>query len=137
DIAITNGGGIRASINAGDITKGDIITVLPFGNYAVTIDVTGAEVVAALQHGAGDYPDAKGAFPQVAGLSFVIDESKPIGEKVHSVLVNGKPIELEQTYSLATNDFMAVGGDAYVMFEGHAITGHYQALDEALIAYME
>lgn len=137
DVAMTNGGGIRASIEAGDMTKGDIITVLPFGNYVVTMDVTGAEIVAALQHGAGDYPDAKGAFPQVAGISFAIDESKPKGEKVHTVLVNGRAIEPGRTYSLATNDFLAVGGDEYVMFEGQAITGHYQALDEALIAYME
>ncbi len=136
DVAITNGGGIRASIDIGEITKGDIITVLPFGNFVVTLDVTGADIVAALQHGAGDYPDAKGAFPQVAGLSFAIDETKPKGEKVHSVFINGQPVEPDRIYTVATNDFLAAGGDEYLMFAKYEVTGHYPALDEILIDYL-
>src|SRR5690606_6051096 len=115
-------GGIRASIDIGEITKGDIITVLPFGNFVVTLDVTGADIVAALQHGAGDYPDAKGAFPQVAGLSFAIDETKPKGEKVHSVFINGQPVEPDRIYTVATNDFLAAGGDEYLMFAKYEVT---------------
>ncbi|WP_337995056.1 5'-nucleotidase C-terminal domain-containing protein [Paenibacillus thermotolerans] len=137
DIAITNGGGIRASIDKGDITTGEVITVLPFGNYIATINATGAEIVAALQHGAGDYPELKGAFPQVAGISYAIDPSKPKGEKVHSVMVKGKPIDLNKTYVLATNDFMAAGGDEYTMFGDNPITGNFSALDEAVINYIQ
>lgn len=137
DLALTNGGGIRASIASGDVTTGDIITVLPFGNYIVTIPATGAEIVAALQHGAGDYPDAKGAFPQVAGVSFEIDPAKPKGEKVYNVQVGGAPIESDRIYTLATNDFLAVGGDEYTMFAGKPILGHFEALDEAVIAHMQ
>jgi 2',3'-cyclic-nucleotide 2'-phosphodiesterase (5'-nucleotidase family) len=137
DVALTNGGGIRATIDEGDITTGEVITVLPFGNYIVTLNVTGSEIVAALQHGAGDYPELKGAFPQVAGLSYAIDPAKPKGEKVHSVKVNGAPIDLNKTYVLATNDFMAVGGDEYTMFADNPITGHYPALDEAVIDYIQ
>lgn len=137
DLALTNGGGIRASISAGDVTTGDIITVLPFGNYIVTIPVTGAEIVAALQHGAGDYPDAKGAFPQVAGVSFSIDPTKPKGEKVYGVHIGGEPIDPARTYTLATNDFLAAGGDEYTMFAGKPIQGHFEALDEAVIAHMK
>ncbi len=137
DVALTNGGGIRASIGEGEVTKGDVITVLPFGNYVVTLEVTGAELVQALQHGAGDYPEPKGAFPQVGGISYAIDASKPKGEHVHSVMVNGNPVQLDQTYVLATNDFLAAGGDEYTMFSDNAVTGHYQALDEALIEYMQ
>jgi len=136
DAALTNGGGIRASIEAGDITKGDIITVLPFGNYIVTIEATGAEILAALQLGAGDYPEPKGAFPHVAGIRFSIDPAKPKGEKVHSVLIGGEPLILDKTYVLATNDFIAAGGDEYVMFADNPITGHFSSLDEAVIEYL-
>ncbi|CAM3687049.1 choice-of-anchor I family protein [Marinicrinis lubricantis] len=137
DVALTNGGGIRASIDQGDITKGDIITVLPFGNYIVTLEVTGADIVAALQHGAGDYPEPKGAFPQVGGITYAIDPSQPKGSKVHSVKVNGEPIDLNRIYVLATNDFIAAGGDEYTMFADDEITGHYPALDEAVISYIQ
>jgi len=136
DVAITNGGGIRASIDQGEITTGEVISVLPFGNYIVTLNATGAEIVAALQHGAGDYPAAKGAFPQVAGISYAIDPAKPKGEKVHSVTVKGQPIDPNKTYVLATNDFIAVGGDEYTMFADNPITGHFPALDEAVISYI-
>jgi len=137
DIALTNGGGIRASIDAGDITKGEVITVLPFGNYIVTLNATGAEIVAALQHGAGDYPEPKGAFPHVSGLSYTIDASKPKGQKVTSVTVNGAPIDPNRTYVLATNDFIAAGGDEYAMFADNAVTGHYPALDEAVVEHLK
>lgn len=131
DVAMTNGGGIRASIDQGDITTGEVITVLPFGNYIVTINTTRAEIVAALQHGAGDYPLQKGAFPQVAGITYVIDPSQPKG------MVKGQPIDLNKTYRLATNDFMAVGGDEYTVFADNPITGHFPALDEAVVSYMK
>lgn len=137
DVAITNGGGIRASIAAGKVTKGDIITVLPFGNLIVSINVTGAELLAALNNGASDFPNEKGAFTQVSGMTYKIDTAKEKGKRVHSVTVGGKPLDLKATYSLATNDFMAVGGDEYTMFKGKAQTGIYGSLDEALIEYMQ
>lgn len=136
DAALTNGGGIRASIEAGEITKGDIITVLPFGNYIVTIETTGAEILEALQLGAGDYPEPKGAFPHVAGIRFSIDPEKPKGEKVHSVFIGGEPLIPDKTYVLATNDFIAAGGDEYVMFADNPILGHFSSLDEAVIDYL-
>lgn len=137
DVSLTNGGGIRASIDAGDITKGDVITVLPFGNYIVTKEVPGADLKAALENGASAYPDAKGAFAHVSGMSYVIDTSKPAGDRVHSITVNGKPLDLNQKYVLATNDFIAAGGDEYTMFKDDAISGEYPALDEALISYIK
>jgi 2',3'-cyclic-nucleotide 2'-phosphodiesterase (5'-nucleotidase family) len=137
DIAFTNGGGIRASIDIGDITKGDVITVLPFGNYVVTKDITGAQIVAALEVGISDYPEAKGAFPHIAGMDVVFDPSMEAGSRVVSVEINGEPMDMEMTYSLATNDFMAAGGDGYVMFEEADITGEYPGLDEVLIDYIQ
>ena len=137
DIAFTNGGGIRASIDIGDITKGDVITVLPFGNYVVTKDLTGAQIVAALENGLTDYPEAKGAFPHIAGMDVVFDPSMEAGSRVVSVEINGEPMDMEMKYSVATNDFLAAGGDAYEMFEGEAITGEYPGLDEVLIDYIQ
>ncbi len=135
-IAITNGGGIRASIEAGDITKGDVITVLPFGNYIITLDVTGADIIAALENGLTDYPAAKGAFPHVAGITFTFDPEKPAMERVTSVMFNGMPLDPAKVYSVATNDFMAAGGDMYTTLGASKQTGEFAALDEALIKYL-
>lgn len=137
DVAITNGGGIRASIKAGDVTQGDVITVLPFGNQIVTLKVTGDDIKAALENGVSDYPNPKGGFPQVSGLTYKIDPAQPKGSRVHSVLVGGKPLNASQTYLLATNDFMSAGGDEYSMFGKHPQAGMYGSLDEALISYMK
>lgn len=136
-IAITNGGGIRDSIQEGDITKGDVITVLPFGNYIITLDVKGSDIIKALENGVTDYPAAKGAFPHVAGISFTFDPEKPAMERVTSVTFNGMPLDPDKYYSVATNDFMAAGGDEYTSLGASAQTGEYAALDEALIKYLE
>lgn len=135
-VAIMNGGGIRASIDQGEITKGDIITVLPFGNYIVTKYVTGADIKAALENGVDAYPNTKGAFPHVGGMSFKIDPDADPGNRVHSILIDGEQIQMDETYLLATNDFMAAGGDEYVMFAEYPIENEYPALDEAVIDYI-
>ncbi|MFS1514150.1 5'-nucleotidase C-terminal domain-containing protein [Chengkuizengella sp. SCS-71B] len=137
DVALTNGGGIRASIDVGEITKGEVITVLPFGNYIVTKEVSGAVIKAALENGIDSYPDAKGAFPHVAGIEYKIDASKPAGERAVSIQINGEPLDLEKTYVLATNDFLAAGGDEYTMFADITIKNEYPALDEVLIQYIQ
>jgi len=137
DVALTNGGGIRASIPADDITVGDVITVLPFGNYVVTIDVTGAEIVEALEHGLSAYPETLGAFPHIAGMNVVFDPSQEVGSRVVEVTVGGEELDMEATYSLATNDFLAAGGDDYTMFGDNEITALYPGLDEILIEYFK
>ena len=118
DITITNGGGIRDSIVKGDITKGDVLTVFPFTNFLVKIEITGADILAALEHGLTDTPNEAGKFPQIAGMTVKYDSSKEAGSKVTEVLVNGEALDPNKTYSLATNDFMAIGGDGYEMFKG-------------------
>ena len=135
DMAITNGGGIRASIEPGDITRGDIVTVLPFGNYIVTKKMKGSDILAALEHGLSVYPDANGAFPQVANAEYLFDASKPAGQRVIYVRVKGEKLDLNREYVVATNDFMAAGGDDYP-FAGLPLVNEYQALDEALIQYI-
>ncbi|MDW7667853.1 MAG: 5'-nucleotidase C-terminal domain-containing protein [Bacillota bacterium] len=136
DVALTNGGGIRASIPAGDITVGDVITVLPFGNYVVTIDVTGAELVQALEHGLSSYPETLGAFPHISGMNVVFDPSQEVGSRVVEVTVDGEELDPEAIYSLATNDFLGAGGDDYTMFGDNEITALYPGLDEILIDYI-
>lgn len=122
DLTITNGGGIRDSIEAGDITKSDVLTVFPFTNFLVKIEVTGADIKAALEHGLADTPNQAGKFPQIAGMTVKYDSSKAAGEKVTEVLVNGEALDPNKTYQLATNDFMAIGGDGYEMFKGKTRT---------------
>jgi 5'-nucleotidase / UDP-sugar diphosphatase len=137
DFALTNGGGIRASIDVGEITKEEVITVLPFGNYVQTKAITGSDIKAALENGASGYPANHGAFAHVSGLSYAIDGEKLAGERVHSIMINGNPLEMDKIYTMATNDFLAAGGDNYKMFKDLKHTGDYPALDEALISYIK
>jgi len=118
DIGLTNGGGIRASIAVGPVTLRDIYTVLPFDNILVGIELTGEQILAALEHSVSAYPAQLGGFLQVSGLTFTFDASKPAGQRVVEVLVGGEPLDLKQVYRVATNDFLAAGGDGYEMFVG-------------------
>ncbi|WKA57837.1 5'-nucleotidase C-terminal domain-containing protein [Planococcus shenhongbingii] len=119
-IALQNGGGIRASINAGDITVGEVLTVMPFGNALALMDLTGAEIKAALEHSVSAYPSESGAFLHVAGLQFKFDPTKAAGSRVHSVNVKEgdalTPLDDAKRYKVATNTFTAKGGDNYTMF---------------------
>ncbi|MDE0407699.1 MAG: 5'-nucleotidase C-terminal domain-containing protein [Alphaproteobacteria bacterium] len=120
DIALTNGGGIRGDTvypAGSDITGKLVLTELPFGNRTVKLALTGAEVREALEHGVAGVENASGAFPHVSGLRFSFDASRPKGGRVVEVFVGDAPLEPEKTYTLATNDFLARGGDRYAMFE--------------------
>lgn len=117
DVAITNGGGIRGNRTypAGTaLTRRDIVTELPFGNVVVSMTLSGADLRAALENGFSQVEEGAGRFPQVAGMTVVVDLSKPAGERVTSVEIGGKPLDPGATYAVATNDFMARGGDGYV-----------------------
>lgn len=136
DIAITNGGGIRATIEKGDVTMGEVLTAFPFTNFTVTVDLTGKEVIAALENGVKAAPELAGAFVQVSGLTFKYDDTQKAGERVFDVMVAGKSIDLEKTYKVATNDFIAGGGDQYDVFKGKKETGQYELLSETLAKYI-
>ena len=119
DIAITNGGGIRANRVYGPgtrLTRRDILSELPFGNVDLMFEVDGKTVQAALENGFSRTEDGAGRFPQVSGLTVVADTAKPAGSRVVSVMVGDAPLDPARTYKLATNDFMARGGDGYTMF---------------------
>jgi len=116
DVAITNGGGIRASIPQGAVTRNHVLTTLPFANTLVKISLTGADLKKALEHGVRLYPEQNGGFPHVSGIRFTFDARKPAGERITSIEVNGQPLDETKTYTVATNDFLASGGDGYTMF---------------------
>lgn len=137
DIAITNGGGIRESIPAGDITVGNIYKVFPFANYPVTIKVTGENIVKALEHGTTSYPELAGGFPQVSGIKYDLDLNQPVGSRVKAVAIDGKPVDLKKEYVVATNDFMAAGGDGYSMFSLDTKIAEFPLMSETLVEYIE
>ncbi|WP_432450660.1 bifunctional metallophosphatase/5'-nucleotidase [Aliiroseovarius marinus] len=116
EIAIQNGGGIRASIGEGEVTMGDVLTVLPFQNTLSTFQVSGATIVAALENGVSQYEDGAGRFPQVAGMTYAFDVSKEAGSRVSDVMVGGAPIDPAKVYGVVSNNYVRNGGDGYKMF---------------------
>lgn len=138
DIVITNGGGIRASIAAGNITMGDIYNVLPFDNTLVVLELSGEAILNSLEHGLRLYPEQNGGFSQVAGLTVKFDPSRPAGSRVLEVMVGDEPLDLARNYAVATNDFMAAGGDGYEWFIGARVLFHSgDWLRDVLAAYVE
>ena len=118
DFTIVNGGGIRASLSAGPVTIGNVNDVLPFTNIITVCSITPAGVYEALEHGYSLLPEQNGAFSQT-DLSVVYSASAPAGERIKKVILNGTVLDRNDTvteYKVATNDFMAAGGDGYTMF---------------------
>ena len=151
DVGLTNGGGVRANIKAGDITNGDIISVHPFGNSMCSAEVTGQQLLDALEAGAMNYPEENGSFLQVSGLSYEIHSYIPSGVKmdengiflgvdgdyrVKNVLVGGEPLDVTKTYSVGSHDYMLQSG-AYSMFDDTKILRDEVMPDnEILIRYI-
>ncbi len=137
DVALTNGGGIRASIDAGEITKGEVVTVLPFGNFLVSETITGQQLKDALELGYSKAGESAGFFAQVGGINVIVDTTRPVGDRVVSIeFDNGKEFDLDAEYKLATNDFMVAGGDGYTMLSGKKDYQEYSALDEIVIEHI-
>ncbi len=153
-LAITNGGGIRAKVSAGDVTKKDINTVLPFGNTVAVVYVKGSELLEALEASTFCTPISLGGFPQVAGIEFTIDTTKEYDKnnetypgstyygpksinRVTINNINGKAFDPEATYAVITNNFVAAGGDTYYAFASASAqfdTG--LPLDEVVMDYV-
>ncbi|WP_170458460.1 bifunctional metallophosphatase/5'-nucleotidase [Ruegeria arenilitoris] len=122
-IAIANSGGLRASIDAGDVTMGEVLTVLPFQNTLSTFEISGQGIIDALENGVSQVEEVKGRFPQVAGLKFTWDPSVAPNEgRVTEVMVaegdGYVPIDPAKTYLVVTNNYVRNGGDGYKMFSG-------------------
>ena len=117
DVAIANSGGLRASIDAGEVTMGEVLTVLPFQNTLSTFQVSGATLVEALENGVSQHEEQAGRFPQVAGMSFAFDPKAEPGSRISDVMVGGEPIDPEKTYGVVSNNYVRNGGDGYAMFK--------------------
>ncbi len=154
DIAFVNGGGVRADIDTGDITFGEVIAVHPFNNVGCVVEATGQEILDALEMAARLAPEENGGFLQVSGLSYTIDTTvastvetddkknfvKVAGERrVMDVLVAGAPIDVSKTYTLASHNYMLLdGGDGINMFRGNKVVVQPVMLDnQVLITYIQ
>lgn len=154
DGAIQNGGGIRATIEAGEISMNTLKTVFPYNNTISIVTLTGAELLEALEASCFSCPDAVGGFPQTAGIVFTIDTTvayeqgeqypdstyyapaKP-GSRVTIKTVGGKDFSLTDTYSIAVNNFMAAGGDTYYVFTNASFNLNTEIIDsDGLINYV-
>lgn len=128
-ISIANSGGLRASIDAGEITMGEVLTVLPFSNTLATFQISGADLIASLENGLSQIEEVAGRFPQVAGLKYTFDKSKPAGSRlVGDVLVKEGdawvPLDPKKTYGVVTNNYVRGGGDGYELFGKNAINAY-------------
>ena len=137
DIAFTHAGSIREPLDAGPITLGDILTVLPFGNYVVVKEIPGETIIAMLEHSMASYPAETGFFAQVSGIAFAFDPEADVGNRIVSVKVNEQPIDLTATYLVAVNNNMAQGGAGYAMLPNYRVVGMENQIDELLLAHMK
>lgn len=122
DVALINGGSIRADtiFSPGELSLHDVLSILPFKSEVMKLEVTGATLRQALEHGVSQSAESRepGRFPQVSGLRFSFDASRPVGSRVQRVTVNGQPLNDSKTYTLATTAYLSNGGDDYRMFQG-------------------
>ncbi|MBQ9252657.1 MAG: bifunctional metallophosphatase/5'-nucleotidase [Clostridia bacterium] len=157
-VGITNGGGIRAAINVGDVSKKDINTVLPFGNTVAVIYVTGSELLEALEASTFCTPESIGGYPQTSGITWTLDTTKAYDQgevyvldgkessyyapasinRVTITAINGEAFDENATYAVVTNNFCAAGGDTYNVF-GRSTSSFDTGIpmDEAVMAYVE
>ena len=147
-IAIANSGGLRASIDEGDVTMGEVLTVLPFQNTLSTFHVSGQTVVDALENGVSEIAEVAGRFPQVAGMTFTVTATAEVGARISDVMVAGAPIDLGATYGLVSNNYVRNGGDGYKMFRDAMdaydfgpdladVTAEYLAAQGGYTAYLD
>jgi 5'-nucleotidase len=143
EIAVTNGGGLRAGLPAGTVTWGDVLTVLPFSNTLANLTLRGGALRQALENGISLVGQNAGRFPQVAGMRFAFDPAAPAGQRVRDVQVrlDGRfvPLDPDRAYRVVTNNFMRRGGDGYVSFQKDALEAYDAgpALEDTLVNYLE
>ena len=133
DVALTNGGGIRASLRPGPITMRDILTVHPFGNTIYVMKLKGSQIMKVLEYAATIQP-GKGAWPQISGMTVKVKNGKVVDVKI-----NGKPLDPNKTYIFATNSYLAGGGDGYSMLKEWASQGYDTGftLSDAIAKYIK
>ena len=152
-VGVTNGGGIRTSLKAGDLTRKDLNTVLPFGNTVAVVFVSGAELLEALEASTYCTPEPLGGYPQTFGIEFTLDTTKAYDkgenysssyykpasiQRVNITKINGEPFDPNAIYAVVTNDFLSAGGDTYYSFkEARAQFDTGIPMDEAVMEYVD
>ena len=136
DVALSNAGGARGSrvYPAGPLTRRTLLSIHPFGNVACKIAVSGRVLLAALNHGFSNLPGGAGQFPQVSGVTMKVNANAPVGTRVTDVQVNGQPLDLEKTYTVAVPDYVMSGGDGYAMFPGQKVLVDAESGDLVVLA---
>jgi 5'-nucleotidase len=142
EIAVQNGGGLRASIDAGPVTMGEVLTVLPFQNTVATFRLTGAGLLAAFENGLSKVEEGAGRFPQVAGLRYAWNPAAPAGARLVSAEAETAsgwaPIDPARVYGVVTNNFLRKGGDGYAVFaeQGADAYDFGPGLDQVVVDYL-
>lgn len=136
DIAIVNGGSLRANLPQGQVTEKDVLSIFPFANLVKKVELDGKSVLAVLEHSVEYLPATFGGFMDVSGLTFELDEKAAPGSRVSNVLVQGSPLDINKKYSVALNDFTAAGGDGYAMFKTVKVLEDYGNLEDVFAAYL-
>ncbi|MXP62949.1 bifunctional metallophosphatase/5'-nucleotidase [Roseomonas sp. M0104] len=142
EVAVTNGGGLRAGLPDGQVTLGNVLEVLPFGNTLATLVIRGGDLKEALEIGLSRYQENGGGFPQVAGLRYRFDPDAPVGQRVREVSVRDgdrfRPLEPERAYRVVTNNFTRRGGDGYTPFKDKALDAYDNGppLEDVAAAYI-
>jgi 5'-nucleotidase len=116
-IAVQNSGGIRSSIDAGEVTMGEVLSVLPFQNTLSTFQVSGATILEALENGASQIEEVAGRFLQVSGMTYSVDAKAEVGSRISDVMVGGEPLDPAKVYGVVSNNYVRNGGDGFAMFK--------------------
>jgi 5'-nucleotidase len=142
--ALINGGALRASIKAGEITMGDVLVVLPFQNTVATFQIKGSDLRAALENGVSQIEKGSGRYPQVSGIKFTTDIAKPAGQRIGTIEIqdadkNWQPLDDTKLYGIAATDYLRTGGDGYTMIAEKAEKAYDYgpALDQVVAEYLQ
>ncbi|MBP0495374.1 bifunctional metallophosphatase/5'-nucleotidase [Pararoseomonas indoligenes] len=139
EIAIVNGGGLRAGLPAGTLTYGDVLAVLPFGNTLATLTIRGGALRAALENGLSRLPGPAGRFPHLAGLRVTFDPAAPPGQRLREARTADGPLDPDRAYRVVTINFMRGGGDGYAVLRNEALEAYDDgpALEEVVADYLQ
>ena len=136
DIAIANGGSVRADLPEGDVRERDTMAIFPFGNTLRVAEIKGSTIREMLEHSVEYYPASFGGFLDVSGMTFSYDPSKSAKHRVEKIFVDGQPLDENKTYTIALVDFQTAGGDGYTMLKNLKIIGEFGTCDEILKDYL-
>lgn len=136
DIAVVNGGTLRTGLPKGDITYGNIISIVPFGNSIQVAEVKGSTIREMLEHSVSGYPESFGGFLDISGMKFSFVPDSPIGNRIRDIEIKGEPIDEDKIYTICSLDFLFVGGDDYTMLKDLKIIGDFGKCEDIIVDYL-